>query len=692
MRLTTLVTTTIMFGLSISFAIAQNYKTYLKQGDRAYRAKNYSKAVKLYKKAEKLKKGNAQITYKIGLAYLFGTEKTQALSYLKTVKQINGNIDREVNYHLGEAYRYNYQFKEAKRSFEEYAAKNPKMIFRAERKIKECTMADSLFTYRVGANVTNMGVNINSPYNDYTPLITGDGNMMVFTSNRSGSTGGLRLRDGTYYEDIYMAKKENGTWVAPEKISPKINFKYHDAAVSISPDGKKLLLYYESGGGDIYESNFENGEWTEPQPIPGRINTPYWETAVSITRDGKTLYFTSNRPGGYGRLDIYKSVLKENGEWGIGQNLGEMINTEGSEDSPFIHPNGDVLYFSSNGHLGMGGHDVYYSEMIDGKFQKPVNMGYPINTVFSDNYFVISENKKQAYYASVREDAIGMADIYSIDMTAKPISVERKSDILAEVDQPTSINSPDLKSVDVKIVKTEVENEPVEEESEDFYDEVVTLQKELGIITLLKGKVIDATSGQPLKARIKLMDNVQNRQIGEVSSNSETGEFELIIPHGGNYGVNTIKGGYLFNSINFNLPTFSDFQEIDTHILMQKAEIGSKVVLKNVFFDSGKSGLRTESLSELDRIKELLEDNNQVQVQINGHTDNVGNAAYNKILSRKRAQSVVNYLIRNGVDKTRLTAKGYGEERPLVSNDDEKDGREINRRTEIEIIGINKGI
>ncbi|MEL7002570.1 MAG: OmpA family protein, partial [Bacteroidota bacterium] len=360
--------------------------------------------------------------------------------------------------------------------------------------------------------------------------------------------------------------------------------------------------------------------------------------------------------------------------------------------SPFIHPNGDVLYFSSNGHLGMGGHDVYYSEMIDGKFQKPVNMGYPINTVFSDNYFVISENKKQAYYASVREDAIGMADIYSIDMTAKPISVERKSDILAEVDQPTSINSPDLKSVDVKIVKTEVENEPVEEESEDFYDEVVTLQKELGIITLLKGKVIDATSGQPLKARIKLMDNVQNRQIGEVSSNSETGEFELIIPHGGNYGVNTIKGGYLFNSINFNLPTFSDFQEIDTHILMQKAEIGSKVVLKNVFFDSGKSGLRTESLSELDRIKELLEDNNQVQVQINGHTDNVGNAAYNKILSRKRAQSVVNYLIRNGVDKTRLTAKGYGEERPLVSNDDEKDGREINRRTEIEIIGINKGI
>lgn len=177
-----------------------------------------------------------------------------------------------------------------------------------------------------------------------------------------------------------------------------------------------------------------------------------------------------------------------------------------------------------------------------------------------------------------------------------------------------------------------------------------------------------------------------------VNSNAETGEFELIIPNGGNYGVSTAKTGYLFNSINFNLPAFSDYQEVDTHIILQKAEIGSKIVLKNIFFDIGKSDLRTESLGELARIRELLEGGSDLKVQINGHTDNVGNAVYNKVLSKKRAQSVVDYLVQHGIAQERLAAKGFGEERPLVSNDDEVDGREINRRTEIEIIGVGNDI
>lgn len=679
----------LIIGVGINDTYAQDFKSYVKKGDRAYRARNYTEAVKLYKKAEKLKKGNTKVTYKIGLAYLFGNEKTKALPYLESVQKSNDNFDRDLHYYLGEAYRYNYKFDIARKCYGLYADKNPKMIYRANRKMKECQMADSLFLNRVNAEVSNMGAEINSRYNDYTPLITADGNMMVFTSNRSGSTGGQRLRDGTYYEDIYVAKRENGSWAKPEKISPKINFKFHDAAVSISPDGKKLLLYYETGGGDIYESDFEEGEWTTPQPINGKINTPYWETAVSMTRDGKTLFFTSNRPGGYGELDIYKSELDNTGKWGPGVNLGPLINTERNEDSPFIHPNGEILYFSSNGHHGMGGHDIFYSKIVNGELQEPVNMGYPINTVYSDNYFVISEDKKQAYYASVRADAVGMADIYSIDMTAKPLVVEAKEVV------PDEVETPDIET-NLALAKTEVTaktSAPTEkDEKDDFYDEVVTLQKELGIITLLKGKVIDEATGKPLSAQIKLMDNVNNRQIGEVSSNAETGEFELIIPHGGNYGVNTIKAGFLFNSINFNLPTFSDYQEIDTHIIMQKAEIGSKVVLKNVFFDIGKSNLKTESLSELIQIKSLLEENKSVKVQINGHTDNVGNAEYNKVLSKKRAQSVVDYLIENGVDPERLLAKGFGEERPLVSNDDEKDGREINRRTEIEIIDVTKEI
>jgi outer membrane protein OmpA-like peptidoglycan-associated protein len=188
-----------------------------------------------------------------------------------------------------------------------------------------------------------------------------------------------------------------------------------------------------------------------------------------------------------------------------------------------------------------------------------------------------------------------------------------------------------------------------------------------------------------------LTDNEKNTVLAVINSNPETGDFEMFIPHGGNYGVSTEKEGYLFNSINFNLPAFSEMQEIDTHIIMEKAEVGSKVVLKNIFFDTGKADLRQESVNELENIRKLLDKNPGLKMQINGHTDNVGEATYNKALSLKRARSVIDYLIRNGVDVNRLAAIGYGEERPLVSNDDETGGREINRRTEIEIIGADQG-
>jgi outer membrane protein OmpA-like peptidoglycan-associated protein len=206
------------------------------------------------------------------------------------------------------------------------------------------------------------------------------------------------------------------------------------------------------------------------------------------------------------------------------------------------------------------------------------------------------------------------------------------------------------------------------------------------VVTLLKGKVIDETNAAPLAAVISLVDNVTNKVITKLSSDPVTGEFELVIPHGGNYGVATQKSGYLFNSINFNVPQFAEYQEIDTHIIMVKAEIGSKVVLRNVFFDIGKSDLKLESVAEVENIRELLARDTHLRVQINGHTDNLGNVSSNKSLSLKRASAVVNYLVQHGIAANRVSAKGYGSERPIVSNDDEEGGREINRRTEIEII------
>ena len=751
MRGVQLIITAIFFFLSFN-APAQSFKDYYKRANRYYRMGDYHRAAVNYQKAIRKKPGNATATYRLGLAYLAGADKKKALRYIEKVYKLNPKVDKDVEYYLGMAYQYHHRFEEAKAAFERLKKRNKKRISVAEFKIKQCDFSDSLIRNPLNADVVSVGKNINSRFNDYTPLIFNNGKSMILTSNRPGSTGGLKLDDGTYYEDIYVSHLVQGIWSKPEKIGGGVNIRFHDAAASISPDGKTLFLYYEKGGGDIYMSKYESGEWTKPVPLNENINTYFWETAASITADGKKLYFTSNRAGGYGDLDIYVSELDANGEWGPAVNLGPVINTAEGEDSPYIHPDGKTLYFGSTGHMGMGSNDIFYSDMKNGKFQKPVNMGYPINTVFNDNYYVITPDRKRAYYASMRPGGEGNADIYSIDMELarrpkdglkKPEVVIAKNDIdeideepdeideveevadnLSEPDrsEPDEIDEPEddiddvltnirpevreeepiseidevepaIAEVVVPQTEPEIEPEPVREERQEasvkyFDEELVQMQKDLKVVTILKGKVIDAETAKPLQARLRLFNNETNTMIAELISDPNTGDFELIIPNGGNYGVSTSKIGYLFNSINFDLPAFNEYQEIDTHIILQKAEVGSKVVLKNIFFDTGKSDLRTESLSELDEIKELLSDNDQLQVQINGHTDNTGNAVYNKVLSKKRAQAVVDYLIANGVTAGRLSAKGFGEERPLVSNDDEMEGREINRRTEIEITGV----
>jgi outer membrane protein OmpA-like peptidoglycan-associated protein len=350
-------------------------------------------------------------------------------------------------------------------------------------------------------------------------------------------------------------------------------------------------------------------------------------------------------------------------------NLGPVINTPENEDSPYIHHDGVTLYFSSDGHPRLGNSDIFVSEFVNNKWKKPENMGYPLNSWEYDGFFTLSPDKKKGYFSTAKEGGLGDADIYSITFLEPKYKVKPKPEVVAAVQ----------KAAEEK-VKTEIPK------SEEFIDASIQAKKAQKVVTLLKGRVIDESNAAPLGAVISLVDNATNKVMAKINANPLTGEFELFIPHGGNYGVATEKAGYLFNSINFALPEFAEYQEIDTHIIMVKAEVGSKVVLKNIFFDIGKSDLKTESVAEVENIRELLITNPNLKVQINGHTDNSGNAANNKALSLKRASSVVTYLEGHGIAADRVSAKGYGSERPIVSNDDETGGREINRRTEIEII------
>jgi len=638
---------------------AQSVKDLMAEGDRWYDKKQYRKAIDIYLSALNINPDDAVLNFKTGLSYLDSETKSKAAKYISKAYRLNPKINDEIDYHLGVAFQHTNDFHKAIEHFEEFKKKRRKLAGIADKKIAECRIADSLANFELNVIIENAGSSVNTYFHDYSPIISADGNTLIFTSNRTENP--MEGQDEIYYEDIYICTRTNSGWSAPKKISSKINHEYNDAAASLSPDGKTLFLYYEEGAGDIYMSQLKEGDWTEPIALNKNINTSlYWETSASITADGKKLFFASNRPGGFGELDLYVSELDAKGNWGKAANLGPVINTPEHEDAPFIHADGVTLYYSSDGHPALGNSDIFVSELKYGKWQKPQNLGWPINTWEYDGFFTISADKKKGFYSTLKEGGYGEADIYSITFLEPKFKPKPKP---------------------VEVVQ---EKRPVPKNT-DFVDPTIAQSREKKVVTILKGKVIDENTAEPLSAVISLVDNKTNKVLSKTTVDSLTGDFELVIPHGGNYGVTTEKTGYLFNSINFDLPKFAEYQEIDTHIIMVKAEVGSKSILKNIFFDVGKSDLKQESISEVEKIHELLLNNPDLKVQINGHTDNTGNAATNKALSLKRATAVVDYLVAHGVSAARLTAKGYGSERPIVSNDDEESGREINRRTEIEI-------
>jgi outer membrane protein OmpA-like peptidoglycan-associated protein/tetratricopeptide (TPR) repeat protein len=647
---------------------SQTIKKYLDQGDKFYARQEFAKARKAYQEAEKIEPNDAKIQLKLGLTYLSSSPKFQSLNHLERAYKLNQQVDADIHYYLGLSNQLNFHFQKAQKHYELYKERNKRMGPLCDQKIEECQRADSLMNQAVSAIVKVMDSPLNSPFEDYGPLLNAAENKLIFTSARDSAS--YDKRSKALFEEILISELKDGVWSAPQKISSKINNQFHDAAASLSRDGNTLIIYYGEGSGDLYRSDFDGTAWSKPKSMGAFINGPISnETSGCFTPDGKKFYFSSDRPEGFGGLDIYVAEINQSGQWTSAQNLGPSINTSGNEDAPFMY-NDSLLYFGSDGHPGLGNYDIFKAQRVRGIWQKPENMGYPVNTAEYENFFHLTEDKKRGYYASVRKEGTGRTDLCMVTFTDQ----EPKVQIL----QPEIVKEP------VAIVEEKIEPAPV---SDEFVDPLVSLHKDLGIAIMLKGKVIDTKTSAPLKAQIILINNENNTVVARIYSNATTGDFSIDIPNGGNYGINTSAEGYLFNSMNFDVPTFAEYQEIDTHILMVKAEAGSKVVLKNVFFDSGKATIKKQSEGELQRIVDLLNKNLALRLQVNGHTDSSGDNATNKALSLKRAQAVMDFLVKNGIDKKRLSAVGYGEERPLVSNDDEMEGREINRRTEIEILG-----
>jgi hypothetical protein len=501
--------------------------------------------------------------------------------------------------------------------------------------IKNCQFAIEAMKNPVPFNPESVGKGINTTDDEYWPSITADGQTLMFTRQaRSGSNGKW---NGVNQEDFYISYLTNMHWGTALNAGSPLNSAQNEGAQSLSSDGN--YMYFTAcdrsgglGSCDIFFSASNNGKWSLPVNLGSPVNTSSWESQPSVNANGKMLFFSSNRPGGFGGKDLWYSIHKSNGKWSVPKNLGKVINTAGDEMSPFIHFDGKTLYFSSDGRPGMGGLDIYFSKMQeDSSWTEPVNLGYPINTYNDEMGLTIESGGQKAYFSSKRDDQEGK-NIYSFNLYES------------------------------------IRPDPV---------------------AYLKGKVTDKETGKMLVAEYELI-NLSTGKTAYTSMTDGNGNFLVCLPSGYNYGLNVSRNGYLFYSENFMFEGRHTVMEpFQKKILLSPLKVGEKMLLANIFYEVDSWQLKKESMAELNRLCNLLKDNKELKIEIGGYTDATGTDEHNLSLSEKRALSVVEFLVSNGISAERLKYKGFGNTSPVGDNVT-FEGRKLNRRTEVQIIEYKK--
>ncbi len=468
----------------------------------------------------------------------------------------------------------------------------------------------------------NLGQNVNSIHDDYFPVLTADGQTLIFTRNLGDRVSGN--------EDFFISKQTNETFSLAKSLGYPINTDQNEGTASISADGQYIFFTFCSpeNSCDIQLSRLDGLNWSEPKNLGPPVNTRHWETQPSVSYNGKTVYFASERPGGFGGSDIWMTTYN-NGKWSPPSNLGPEINTDSEEQYPFIALDDKTLYFVSKGHPGMGGLDIFRSKRdANGRWQKPTNIGYPINTNKDEQSFSITSDGKNAFISSAKAGGFGGLDIYKFELykEARP--------------------------------------------------------EQTGYI---KGVVYDAVKKNKLSAKLELIDLSTNKTVIETYSNKLSGEFLMSLQGNRNYALNVSLQGYLFYSENFSLKDQSATNPLFLDVPLIPIAAGAKVVLKNIFFETAKFDLKPESVTELDKLVQFLQTNPKLKVEIGGHTDNQGNKQNNMTLSNNRAKAVYDYLIEKKINPTQISYKGYAETQPIADNLTEIN-RSKNRRTEFKII------
>lgn len=521
---------------SVSQSLAQG--KVLADAERYFGIRNYEQALPLFEQAIKEGSQDPVVHYRAGVCLQKSpnlNEQIKAIPYLDFALRNSTTLPVITHLELGELYLKNEEIGEALASFEMYKRLVPtdkKAQAVAEKAMDMARNAQTFMSVPRDFTVHSMGASVNTSYTEYNPVVSADESVLAFTALRP-NTGKTRSGE-KFIEQILISTNQSGSWSSPSIVP--IFSDYNVGTAGISPDGQKMLIFI--GGatdpGNLFQVSKTGAEWSKPSLISPVLNSPALETTASITPDGKTIYFASDRKGGKGGLDIYKTTLQANGSWSAPVNLGAPVNTEANEDAPFIHPDQKTLYFTSEGHNSMGGRDIFKTSLTGKGWTNPENMGYPVNTTANDNYFTLLADGRRAYFSSDRKGGMGSQDIYYIDM-------------------PESSNVP---------------------------------------LTMIKGKILDAETGKPIPTKIYLIDNETDKKLDFVyNPDPETGAYLVILPPAKNYDMVIESEGFLPYTLNVNVPNQTYFYELFQQIKLKTIKqfdvvVGQEVQVKNAFYDT----------------------------------------------------------------------------------------------------------
>ena len=607
-------------------------KTNLQEAEEAYVQNNLTQAEELYLKVLTKSPDHYLSNARLGNLYLGMNQPAKSIAYLKKALEMHKGYSLELNQQLSVAYQLSADFDNAITLYYDLLKrekKNSPQVAVYQKKINECVSGKQLLANPVKVKINNLGALVNSARVDHVPVLTGNDKTILFTSQRSKDA---KKPAAASDEDIYLINQQPDGWSSPTRLAQPFNTSHHEAILAVTAEGNKMYLYNnKKRKGDIYESQKENtNAWKAPVKLGGNINTRHHELSFIVSADGNFAFFSSDRPGGYGGLDLYMSIAEENGKWSEAINLGPNVNTPYDEDAPFLSADNNVLYFSSRGHNAIGGYDIFKSSINGTVWSLAQNLGVPVNSPYDDAFYVQTQDGKTAYFSSDRPGGFGESDIYSVEA--------EEAGALAETEENTGVltamlGADQMNSImqTANKVKTPAGNQPLK----------------------LKGYVLDALTCDTLNARISLLD----KNLFTTESILETtpeGYFELNLESDKSYGLLIESDGYQFSSRTLIKPEDAGDEIVDFQAMLSRDSASASMSLQNVHFYPNHDYIKSYSLAELDWLYTFLLDNPQVDAVITGYQNQEDTMQYKKKLNKQRAASVIKYLTSKGLEPGRI--------------------------------------